>query len=40
MKECDFILVIDKGRLVEVGTHDVLLKRNRLYAYLYRQQEM
>lgn len=39
MKECDFILVIDKGRLVEAGTHDMLIRKEGLYAYLYRQQE-
>lgn len=39
MKECDFILVIDRGRLVEAGTHDMLIKKEGLYARLYRQQE-
>jgi subfamily B ATP-binding cassette protein HlyB/CyaB len=38
MKECDLILVIDKGKLVEIGTHDILLKNKGLYAYLYKQQ--
>jgi len=38
MKECDLILVIDKGKLVEIGTHDILLKNKGLYAYLYNQQ--
>lgn len=38
MKECDLILVIDKGKLVEIGTHDILMKNKGLYAYLYNQQ--
>jgi ATP-binding cassette subfamily B protein len=32
------ILVLDKGRLVEQGTHAELLARNGLYAELYRTQ--
>jgi len=40
MKECDKILVIEDGRIVESGTHEELLKANGLYAYLYRQQEV
>jgi ATP-binding cassette subfamily B protein len=34
----DLILVIDKGRLVEQGTHAELLARNGLYTRLYRTQ--
>jgi ATP-binding cassette subfamily B protein len=34
----DVILVVDKGRIVERGTHDELLRRGGLYAKLYRQQ--
>ena len=34
----DVILVMDKGRLVERGTHSELLKQNGLYAELYRTQ--
>jgi ATP-binding cassette subfamily B protein len=30
--------VIDRGRLVEQGTHDELLARQDLYAQLYQQQ--
>lgn len=35
---CDRILVLEKGRLVESGTHDALLARGGLYATLYRRQ--
>jgi ATP-binding cassette subfamily B protein len=34
----DMILVVYRGRIVERGTHDELLKRGGLYAKLYRQQ--
>ncbi len=35
LKECDRILVIDKGKLVEQGTHQMLLKANGLYKRFY-----
>ncbi len=34
----DVILVLDKGRLVEQGTHPELLARGGLYARLYETQ--
>ena len=34
----DVIFVLDRGRLVEQGTHDELLARGGMYATLYRQQ--
>ena len=34
----DVIFVIDRGRVVERGTHDELLARGGLYAQLYQQQ--
>ena len=34
----DLILVVDRGRIVERGTHAELLERGGLYAKLYRQQ--
>jgi ATP-binding cassette subfamily B protein len=34
----DVILVVDRGRIVERGTHQELLQRGGLYARLYRQQ--
>jgi ATP-binding cassette subfamily B protein len=34
----DVIFVIDRGRLVEQGTHDELLRTGGLYAHLYEQQ--
>jgi len=34
----DTILVLDQGRLIDQGTHPVLLERGGLYAELYRRQ--
>jgi ABC-type multidrug transport system fused ATPase/permease subunit len=34
VKEADRILVLDKGSIVEEGTHDVLIKNGGLYARL------
>ena len=36
--KADVIFVVDRGRLVEQGTHDELLERGGLYARLYEQQ--
>lgn len=36
--DVDRIVVIDKGRIVEVGRHDELLKRGGLYSRLWRTQ--
>ncbi|OGP60728.1 MAG: peptidase C39 [Deltaproteobacteria bacterium RBG_13_49_15] len=39
MRGCDLVIVIDRGKIVETGNHDSLMKQNGLYAYLYQQQE-
>ena len=38
VREADSILVIEKGRIVEQGTHDELIQRQGLYYYLCSQQ--
>ena len=38
IKDCDLILVLDKGRLVESGSHEQLLTQNGYYHKLYTQQ--
>ena len=39
VRRCDKIIVIDKGQIVESGTHDQLMKLGGLYRYLHDQQE-
>ena len=38
IKNADRILVLDKGKLTEDGTHEELMAKNGLYAHLYRIQ--
>ncbi len=38
IRQADIILVMDKGRIVEQGTHDDLLARDGFYADLYNSQ--
>ncbi|MGA7932277.1 MAG: ATP-binding cassette domain-containing protein, partial [Kovacikia sp.] len=38
VRDADQILVLDRGVLAEQGTHDELIKRKGLYAYLAQQQ--
>ncbi len=37
---CDFIYLLDKGKIVEQGTHEELLKKQGLYWKLYQHQLM
>lgn len=39
MRDCDLVIVIDKGKIVETGNHVSLMQKDGLYAYLYKQQE-
>ncbi len=38
VRKADRIVVLDEGRVVEIGTHEDLLRRNQLYARLARRQ--
>lgn len=38
LSAADEIMVIDRGELKERGNHEALMRRNGLYAYLYKQQ--
>lgn len=35
---CDYIYVIDNGKIVESGTHEELIKNKNVYWYLYNQE--
>ena len=38
VRDCDAIIVIDRGRIIEAGTHDELMKHNGVYAKLHQAQ--
>ena len=38
VRDCDAIIVIDRGRIIEAGSHDELMKRNGAYSKLYQAQ--
>ena len=40
IKNCDRIYVMDKGRIVEQGTHRELIELGGRYAYLVKQQSL
>lgn len=39
VKDCDFIMAMDKGRIMETGTHEELMERRGYYYHLYASQE-
>ena len=38
IKNADTILVMDKGKIIEIGNHNQLLAKNGFYAELYNSQ--
>jgi ATP-binding cassette subfamily B protein len=40
VKEADLVIVLDAGRVAEVGTHDELLASGRVYPQLFREQAL
>ena len=39
VSDCDKIVVIDEGKIDDVGTHDELLARNKIYQEVYKSQQ-
>ena len=40
VKSCDQIIVLEEGKIVELGTHDSLLANDGFYRHLYESQLM
>jgi ATP-binding cassette subfamily B multidrug efflux pump len=40
VKEADLVVVLDGGRVVEMGSHDDLLATGRVYPQLFREQAL
>ena len=38
IKDADLILVLDKGRIIEQGTHEELVQNNGYYATVFKHQ--
>ncbi|MBU0481770.1 MAG: type I secretion system permease/ATPase [Proteobacteria bacterium] len=38
IKDCDMIMAMDKGRIIEMGNHDTLLQKKNYYYHLHSQQ--
>jgi len=39
LRQADRLVVLDRGRIVEVGRHDQLLAQNGIYSQLYQAQQ-
>jgi len=39
VKDCDLIIALDKGKIIETGTHEMLMAKKGYYHHLYTQQE-
>ncbi|NIA30405.1 MAG: ATP-binding cassette domain-containing protein [Actinobacteria bacterium] len=40
IRNADFIIVLDEGKIIEQGTHEALLKKKGLYFHLYERQQL
>jgi ATP-binding cassette subfamily B protein len=40
VRDADFIVVLDEGRIVEIGTHIDLVRRNGVYTEIFQQQTL
>ena len=40
VKHCDKVFMLEKGQLIEEGTHQELMEKNGSYASMYKKQAM
>jgi len=40
VRDCDYLLVVDDGKIVGIGTHEELIKKNKVYQKLYKHELM
>ena len=40
LKTCDLILVLEAGRIAQLGSHEELMSRKGFYADIYRLQQL
>ncbi len=38
VRDCDYLFVLDEGKIVGVGTHEELMKKNKVYKKLYEHE--
>lgn len=38
VRDCDYIIVVDDGKIVGIGNHDDLMKKNKVYQNLYQHE--
>lgn len=38
VKDCDYIIVLEEGKVVGIGTHNELIKKNKYYKKLYKHE--
>ncbi len=38
VKNCDYIIVLEEGKVVGIGTHEELIKKNKYYKNLYKRE--
>jgi ATP-binding cassette subfamily B protein len=40
LRDCNLVVVLNEGEIMEQGTHEQLLDKNGLYAAMHREQQL